>query len=249
MTRVRTDNVFGVTTDNPLTSGATTMNSAGLANLAVVSSTEALIVLDPNRVSGAPEIVVVTAHTGSATSATIERGAFGTTAREHAAGTEWVHGPIASNATSYASAANLQGDFVPMGAWESWTPTLTNITQGSGTVTARFVRVGRFIEFYFRFVFGSGSAVGTDPQFTLPAAPSSIYDQAGVDTLGVATIRDSGSATFGGVCLWLSGSTAIFRYWNAAGTALTALQITASAPMTWATSDVLLATGRYQAAS
>lgn len=92
--RIRTDNVFGTTTDNPLTAGATTMNSAGLANLAAVSSAHAVIVLDPNRVGGAPEIVIVTAHTGSATSATITRGAHGTTARQHAQGTSWVHGAI-----------------------------------------------------------------------------------------------------------------------------------------------------------
>ncbi|HKZ19275.1 MAG TPA: hypothetical protein VJQ57_04125, partial [Acidimicrobiia bacterium] len=88
--RIRTDNVFGTTTDNPLTAGATTMNSAGLANLAAVSSAHAIIVLDPLRADGAPEIVVVTAHTGSATSATITRGAYGTSAREHASGTLWV---------------------------------------------------------------------------------------------------------------------------------------------------------------
>lgn len=97
MARVRTNNVFGTITDNPLTNVATTMNSAGLANLAAVTAPDtALITLDPNRVSGAPEIVLVTAHTAAATSATIVRGDFGTAARQHALGTEWVHGPVAT---------------------------------------------------------------------------------------------------------------------------------------------------------
>lgn len=91
--RIRTDNVFGTLTDNPLTNGATTMNSAGLANLAAVSGNHAVIVLDPLRSAGAPEIVIVTAHTGSATSATITRGAYGTSSRQHAQGTLWVHAP------------------------------------------------------------------------------------------------------------------------------------------------------------
>lgn len=160
MTRVRTDNVFGTITDNPLTNVATTMNSAGLANLAVVSSAEAIIILDPNRVAGAPEIVVVTAHTGSATSATIVRGQFGTAARQHAQGTEWAHGPIASNASAFTTAADDQGDYVPMNAWETYTPTLTQSGAVTKTVTyARFVRIGRTIIVTVRLaVTGTGSA-------------------------------------------------------------------------------------------
>lgn len=160
MTRVRTDNVFGTLTDNPLTAGATTMNSAGLANLAVVSSAEAIIIIDPLRSAGAPEIVVVTAHTGSATSATIQRGQFGTTARQHASGVLWVHGPFTSNATSFATAADDQGDYVPMNAWETYAPTLTQSGTVTHTVTqARFVRVGRIIHVDVRLVVtGSGTA-------------------------------------------------------------------------------------------
>lgn len=111
MARIRSNNVFGTTTDNPLTAGATTMNSAGLANLAAVTgSNTAIITLDPGRVAGAPEIVIVTAHTGSATSATITRGAFGTTARQHASGTAWEHAPIAVQ----PPANNSIGDWLSM---------------------------------------------------------------------------------------------------------------------------------------
>jgi len=89
--RIRENNVLGTTTDNPLLVGATTMNSAGLTNLPAVASNHAVLILDPLRAAGAPEIVIVTAHTAAATSATITRGAYGTTARQHASGTLWVH--------------------------------------------------------------------------------------------------------------------------------------------------------------
>lgn len=92
--RIRANNSFGVTTDNPLTAGATSFNSAGLATLPVVSSAHAVIVLDPKRVNGAPEIVVVTAHSSLATVATITRGQYGTAARSHPAGTAWAHVPV-----------------------------------------------------------------------------------------------------------------------------------------------------------
>ena len=68
--RIRGNNSFGVTTDAPLTAGATTFNSAGLATLPVVSAAHAVIVLDPKRVNGEPEIVVVTSHSALATVAT-----------------------------------------------------------------------------------------------------------------------------------------------------------------------------------
>lgn len=92
--RIRGNNSFGVTTDAPLTAGAVTFNSAGLATLPVVSSAHAVVVLDPKRVFGEPEIVVVTSHTALATVATITRGQYGTVARSHPVGTVWGHVPI-----------------------------------------------------------------------------------------------------------------------------------------------------------
>jgi hypothetical protein len=89
--RIRANNVFGVTSDNPLTVGATTFNSPSLFLLPTVSSAHAIIVLDPKRVNGEPEIVIVTAHTALATAATITRGAYGTTARAHPVNTQWAH--------------------------------------------------------------------------------------------------------------------------------------------------------------
>lgn len=92
--RIRGNNSFGVTTDNPLTAGATSFNSPGLATLPVVSSAHAVVVLDPKRVFGAPEIVIVTSHTAAATVATITRAAYGTVARSHPQGTAWAHVPV-----------------------------------------------------------------------------------------------------------------------------------------------------------
>lgn len=108
--RVRTDNVFGTTTDNPLTNVATTLNSAGLTNLAAVSSAHAVIILDPLRASGAPEVVIVTAHTASASSATVTRGAYGTSARQHASGTLWVHAPTREDFIQILTAATRPSD-------------------------------------------------------------------------------------------------------------------------------------------
>lgn len=108
--RIRTDNVFGTVTDNPLTAGALTLNSAGLVNLAAVASNHAVIVLDPLRAAGAPEIVIVTAHTAAASSATITRGAYGTTARSHAAGVLWVHAPTTEDTIRIVTSGTRPSD-------------------------------------------------------------------------------------------------------------------------------------------
>ena len=92
--RKRSGFVSGTITNNPLAIGGTTMNSANLAAMPEVASPDiAAIVLDPAGGAGAPEIVWVTAHTAAATSATIARGKEGSTARQHANTTAWVHMP------------------------------------------------------------------------------------------------------------------------------------------------------------
>lgn len=85
----------GVLTADPGTSG-TTLNSGNFAFLpAVVAPNVLRLVLDPDGLTGTPEIVVVTAHTASATSLTVTRGqetAFGAgAARTHAVDSVWRH--------------------------------------------------------------------------------------------------------------------------------------------------------------
>lgn len=84
--------INGLVSDNPLTNVATTLNSAGLASLMAVSGSDTVtVVLDPDGTAGAPEIVYITAHSASATSATIARGQEGTVARQHLQNTVWRH--------------------------------------------------------------------------------------------------------------------------------------------------------------
>lgn len=87
------DNIkAGTITDNPLSSGATTINSAAFANLPEVTGSDILwITLDPDAVNGAPEIVKVTAHTAAATSVTVTRAQQSTTARAHPVNSVWKH--------------------------------------------------------------------------------------------------------------------------------------------------------------
>lgn len=90
--RTRSNFGGGLIEDNPLTSSATTLTSAGLASLPVVDTTNHLVItLDPDGYGGAPEIIYVLAHASTASTATILRGQESTTARQHERDTPWVH--------------------------------------------------------------------------------------------------------------------------------------------------------------
>lgn len=90
MTTLFANFLAGTTTDSPLTSGATTINSSGFTSLPDVSGGDIMwLVLDPDASAGAPEIVKVTSHGTSASNVTVVREQQSTTAREHASGTTW----------------------------------------------------------------------------------------------------------------------------------------------------------------
>lgn len=77
-------------------SGGVTLNSGNLAFLpAIVAPQTMRLALDPEGLAGAPEIVIVTAHTAFATSCTVTRGqetSYGAgAARAHAIDTVWRH--------------------------------------------------------------------------------------------------------------------------------------------------------------
>jgi hypothetical protein len=128
--RVRQNFLGGKVDDNPLTSGATTLTSSALAAMVAIGSTQHLpIVLDPDGIFGAPEIAYVTAHSASATTATILRAQEGTTARAHQQDVDWVHAPTT---TDFA----LTGTMLP--AWtapsfqNSWADFASGATYAAG---------------------------------------------------------------------------------------------------------------------
>lgn len=128
------------------------------------------------------------------------------------------------------------------GALTSWSPTLTNLTLGNGTQTAKYRRVGKICDVFWEFTLGSTSAVGTVPTVTLPFSARSGYNgQAPMN----GTCLDSG-VTRRQLNVSFSGTGAVFlEFWNA--TPATA-SITATAPFTWGTNDSMAFWGTYELA-
>lgn len=91
-------NFAGGQTDAALTNSGTTLSSPALAGLVAVASPDfAMLVLDPDGIGGAPEIVEVSTHSSSATTAAMIRGQEGTVARAHESGVTWILAGLASD--------------------------------------------------------------------------------------------------------------------------------------------------------
>jgi hypothetical protein len=128
-----------------------------------------------------------------------------------------------------------------MGGWTAWNPTLTALTVGSGEVLAKYTQLDDSVMWRFKFTYGaSGSAVGTDPGFTLPVTPHS--DFVDTDVIGWGALRDAAPAQRVAVLRYMgSGNTRIFFY-NATPTTAS---VTSTAPWTWASGDSMHLWGVY----
>lgn len=220
--RVRDNNVFGTTTDNPLTAGAVSFNSTGLINLSTIASKHAIVTLDPLRQFGNPEIVIVTVHTAASTVATIIRGAYNTVAREHPAGTLWVHAPLDedfieivtsvtrssdpyrgqmifetdTNSFVARSTADSWENIVWLGPWVSYTPIWTNVTPGAGSTTSgQYTKIGRTVFFRATIVLGTGGTLTGSISVSLPINAASLEFPGGGAT--GAQINTNIGVTFG----------------------------------------------------
>lgn len=128
-------------------------------------------------------------------------------------------------------------------SWQVWVPTLTNITQGDGTILAKANKVGRNVDFRWVFTLGSTSAVGTQPRFTLPYAPASDWPNS---PYGDVDLQDTGTANRRGTLRLISGSTVEIISYGTTGLQVTT---TATVPHTWASTDIIACAGRYESAA
>ncbi len=276
--RVRANNVYGTVTDNPLLIGGASFTSLGLSLLPVITSPNqhAVIVLDPKRVFGEPEIVVVTAHTAMGTTATITRGQYGTAARQHPQCTAWAHVPIGEdfiqNVASDAeitnpyrgqvifdrTANNLKAygnhdvwvQFADLGQWDSYTPVFANVTLGTGsTISAAYTRLGRTIHWRAHLILGTGGAVTGTVTVSLPVnATPEVF--ANLGAVGTAIYDDASASMIIGAYEYNTASTVRLLLVGAGGTYTDRANfITATTPFTWTTSDKIRLAGTYEAAT
>ncbi len=146
---------------------------------------------------------------------------------------------------SYASAG------IPLDpVWQTWTPTFTNLTEGNGTVIARYVQLGKVIHARFEITFGSTTTIdGSGPTISTPVTATSAFAD-DRNNIGGVYILDSGT----GVFLGAMRLSTIDRFQPLVlnhQTNVTYIRddvLTSAIPMTWTTSDMLTFTATYEAA-
>lgn len=129
-------------------------------------------------------------------------------------------------------------------AWIAYTPTLTNITLGTGGTSAFYYQVvGKQVNVRGRIVLGTSGSLGGIPSFTLPvnAVTSNQFWNTSVRLL------DFGTETYIGQ-VSLSTTGAQINCLGASGAYATSLTVNASRPMTWAVNDQMDISFTYEAA-
>lgn len=158
--------------------------------------------------------------------------------------------PAVAGSTSLTLPATSGTVFLEPGAWASYTPTLTNITLGNGSLSGAYTQIGKTIIGRILFKMGSTSGVSGQMRFGLPVTPKAFGTNANLIFIGTAYGEDAGTAGYyGQVAIIGDGSNycwintpsttnprAVFDNWQA------------SVPFAWGNGDFLEFQFTYEAA-
>lgn len=116
-------------------------------------------------------------------------------------------------------------------AWQSFTPSWTNITVGNGTNQGYQTQVGKTVILRVKFILGSTSSIGGNVLLTLPVTASSNLYVADVTPIGMLAVLDTGTASFQGHFNFTSTTTSRPVVANSASTYATDNAVNATTPM------------------
>ena len=128
-------------------------------------------------------------------------------------------------------------------AWTSFTPTLTNVTEGNGTKVAFYNRVGRIIHWYVKFTLGSTSTIGGLIGVALPVTAA-----ADAVAPGIARLHVAGASRPGYYSMASTTRVDVYAIY-AANTYGETSNTSATIPATWTTADYFHLGGTYEAAA
>lgn len=128
-------------------------------------------------------------------------------------------------------------------AWKAYTPSLTNITLGDGTLVFTYARIGKIIHVRGYFKHGTTTSISGLLTFDLPATATATYEAQTFPCY----ILDSGTAEYAGLIQIISGKMTV-KVINSSGTYAIVSNTSATAPMTWANNDYLSFYLTYEAA-
>lgn len=127
--------------------------------------------------------------------------------------------------------------------WVAYTPTLTGMSLGDGTILGKWCRIGDTVHYKVNITWGSTTTFTSGPTWvSLPTPPKDAYNATGSD----AVFLDTGSNAERAIAYPTSGG---MGFYGEAPSSPNRLAIpTASFPFTWAATDRIEVGGTYEAA-
>ena len=140
----------------------------------------------------------------------------------------------AATGLSYKSATTLY-------PWANWTPTLSGVTVGNGSVVARYQKIGKLVNISFNFTLGTTSAVTGRFFFSQPSSSSGIRPVSSYLNLAGASFATP-SIGFTGI----SGSNCYVDCITASGTYAGGASLSSTVPFTWTTGSEIVVWASYE---
>lgn len=131
-------------------------------------------------------------------------------------------------------------------AWQTWSPTLTNLSGGAQTY-AKYIQVGKTVHFRFKYTLGGAGVAGLIG-FTLPVAPASGYGTDDGETANITVLfKDTGTAVFPGFATFAPASRIDLNVIQANSTDAFLTASSSTRPHVWANTDIIVVAGTYEA--
>jgi len=124
------------------------------------------------------------------------------------------------------------------GAWTTFTPTLTNVTLGTGSSNAgQYSIFNKILFMRGKFVLGTGGSVTGGIILTMPTGTMAVTPTMQFQPNGSVIMTDSGVNSFFGVGLQATTSTIAFYVLGASGTYTNVISSSSTVPFTWGVGD------------
>jgi hypothetical protein len=127
------------------------------------------------------------------------------------------------------------------GAWYDYTPTLTNVTIGNGTVSARYSVIGKTLFYEGKLTRGSTTSFSGGVNISLPKTISTT-NKSNECPIGIGTALDSGNAVYYAPPIYGGSATSFYIVAAKADTTYTTISssgaVNATVPFTWGTGDI-----------
>lgn len=139
-------------------------------------------------------------------------------------------------------------DMNAIGSWQDYTPTLTNLSVGNGTLFADYAQVNELVFWRVQLIFGSTTSISGNVSIDFPT-PADLTHFGAIG--GQCYFDDATGADYVGGLVRVNTSKASVSAFNTSSTYLSASTadiVDATTPFTWTTNDRLVIEDWYKPA-